>query len=127
MSIEIAVLPVGRITFEEVDQLDVVVPSPSIPCQLLPQQLTLPSPSNAHVEFPPATIWAIVDPTGVTLTEAGELSLTRETVPSWPASLLPQHIASPSESRVHEWEYPETIETGTEPWGSGTTSGVRSS
>ena len=112
-------------TLVDVDQVDVVVPSPSIPCQLLPQHLTLPSSINAQVELPPATIWAIEEPLGVILTREGELELTREIVPNWPAPLPPQHIASPPESKVHECEKPETIETGWDPCGRLTSLGSR--
>jgi hypothetical protein len=78
-----------------------VVPSPSCPVMLLPQQWTAP-PASAHVcVSPSASAVTPVKPS----TTTGVLLLTSEPSPSWPASFEPQHETSPP-TIAHEYSVP---------------------
>jgi hypothetical protein len=92
-----------------------VVPSPSRPFPLLPQQRAVPSVSRAHVDSSPAEICATPRrtltpcsaPSSRTCT--GERLLTVVPSPSWPAELSPQQRTVPSVINAHVCRPPAAI------------------
>src|SRR5450432_2448960 len=86
----------------------VVVPLPSWPERLLPQQRTVPDERRTQVVCAPAVM-----PTTAlafaTVTGSDELVLFP--LPSWPRKLKPQHWTPPVESTAQVWEPPVAIAT----------------
>ena len=92
--------------------LEVVVPSPSCPRLLSPQQLTEPSRPTAQVWPTPAeTATAAVRPTTLT----GALAKSIVPSPSWPWLLLPQQVTEPPTSRAQMWLLPDMDSPPSEP------------
>src|SRR6476661_2658918 len=83
----------------------VVVPSPSTPLALSPQQRAVASFIRAHVCGSPRAIWVMPVsgpvPAGF-LTTTGSSRLVVVPSPSFPLPLLPQQRAVPSLIRAHE-------------------------
>jgi hypothetical protein len=77
-----------------------VVPSPSCPKALAPQDRTVPSPSTARP-------WSRPQPTAVTprrfRTGTGLVRRVRVPSPSWPRLLRPQDLTVPSASSPTLW------------------------
>ena len=100
-----ATAPVRPDTVTGVVEL-VVVPSPSCPKSLPPQQRAVPSASSAHVCIHPAVMaTAPVRPD----TTTGVVELVAVPSPSCPESLPPQHLAVPSASSPQVWSQPAVI------------------
>ena len=74
--------------------LESVVPSPSWPYVLSPQQRTEPSSSAAQVWCSPEDSATASSWEGMSARIASQLSLT-ESLPSWPYALLPQQPTEP--------------------------------
>ena len=79
-------------------RLPAVVPLPSWPERLRPQQLTPPAIVSAQVCQELALIATIVFPALVKSTSTGTRLLVVVPLPSWPASLAPQHFTPPDRS-----------------------------
>ena len=82
--------------------LSVVLPSPSWPPQLPPQHLAPPEDVKAQVWLSPAVIDATPDVRPETST--GVLLFVVVPSPSWPVSLLPQHLAPPEVVTAQVWK-----------------------
>ena len=81
----------------------VVVPSPSCPAALLPQQATVLLLRVAHVwSLPAVMVVTLVSPVTVT----GVVALVVVPSPSCPEALLPQQATLPSSNRAHVWSPP---------------------
>ena len=96
-----------------------VVPIPSWPWELSPQQVTSPLSRMAQEKSIPAVICCAVLPVGSSTAAmlapiSPESSPTSEVlpIPSWPWELSPQQYASPLENRAQEWSQPMAKETG---------------
>jgi hypothetical protein len=79
----------------------VVVPSPTPPKPLLPQQLTAPVESNAQVWNPPAAM--TLTPPDSPVTSVGVVCRVVVLSPTCPELLNPQHFAAPVESNAQVW------------------------
>ena len=85
-------------------ELSSVLPLPSCPSLLLPQQLTAPVFNNAHVWKSPAVIeTAVADPSVNAATATGaELSVV-VLLPSCPLKFRPQQLTAPVFNNAHVW------------------------
>ena len=82
-----------------------LVPSPSWPAQLDPQQYAVPPATRPQVCAAPATSAVKVRPP---LTATGAVRLVLLPSPSWPYSFRPQQYAVPPDTRPHVWYPPAT-------------------
>ena len=107
------------------EALPVVVPSPSWPCELLPQHVTPPEVVTAQVCVPPAEMamtpvrgrqgpGAAPDGKAFGLeraavwlegwqTPTGAVRLVAVPSPTWPSSFHPQHLTLPAAVRAQVW------------------------
>src|SRR5205814_1156441 len=83
-----------------------VVPSPSWPKLLFPQQSATPSERRAQVWAAPA---ASASTSARIFTATGVSDVDAEPSPSWPELLLPQQTAVPSPRRAQVWLAPAAI------------------
>ena len=84
-------------------ELEVVLPLPSRPIPLQPQQLTAPVFNNAHVWEPPAVIeTAVAPPVNAATATGAELSVV-VLLPSCPSPLEPQQLTAPVFNNAHVW------------------------
>ena len=81
-----------------------------LPGPVWPQQVMLPSFSNAHVWESPAVIAVAVAPSGSVMGVGGvSMSPVVAPLPSCPSSSLPQQVMLPSFSNAHVWAAPAVI------------------
>ena len=103
-----------------------MVPLPSRPKSLLPQQLTAPVFNNAHVWASPAVIETAVTPPINAFTATGTELVTVVPLPSRPEPLFPQQLTAPVFNNAHVWAWPAVIETaGTPPVNAFTATGTK--
>jgi len=86
------------------DSLSTWVPSPSCPCQLLPQHITDLLLITAHVWYEPAAIAIACAPPRST--ETGACLFVVVPSPSCPFVFSPQHFMLPSSSNAHVCDSP---------------------
>jgi len=110
--IETAVAPSVNADTATGAELEMVVPLPSRPSKLLPQQLTAPVFNNAHVwELPAVIETAVADPSVNAATATGTKLEVVLPLPSSPLPLKPQQLTAPVFNNAHVWELLAVIET----------------